>query len=163
MRELKNNLRLQCKRINSHLITSLLHQDSHWRQLMGGTVIGWVRYYCCLIGFTIQWQWMAGREQHLARCITPIYQKRRLGRWLLRVIWIITLESFSELLGILGNREKCFEPDEFTYSQKTVSDFPYQWKILSVRATSETHEERHTKIDIVEFRSGTTNLTLLYL
>ncbi len=130
---------------------------------MGGTVIGWVRYYCCLIGFTIEWQWMAGREQHLARCITPKYRKIRFRRWLLRVIWIITPESFSELLGILGDREKCFKPDEFTYSQKNVSEFLYQWKILSVWATSETHEERHTKIDIDEFRSRTTNITLAFV
>jgi hypothetical protein len=69
---------------------------------------------------------MAGREQHLACCITPKYREIRLGRLLLRVIWIITPESFSELLGILGDREKYFKPDEFTYSQKTVSEFPYQ-------------------------------------
>jgi hypothetical protein len=33
--------------------------------------------------------------------------------------------------------------------------------VLSVWARSETHEERHTKIDIDEFKSGTTNITLL--
>ncbi len=31
----KKKMRLECIRISSHLITSLLHQDSHWRQLNG--------------------------------------------------------------------------------------------------------------------------------
>jgi hypothetical protein len=49
------------------------------------------------------------------------------------MIGMITLESFSELLGILGNREKCIESDEFIYSKNTISAFPYQCKILSIR------------------------------
>ncbi len=33
---------------------------------------------------------------------------------------MITLESFSKLLGILGNKEKCIESDEFIYSKKRI-------------------------------------------
>ncbi len=77
------------------------------------------------------------------------------------MIGMITPESFSELLGILGKKEKCIESDEFIYSKKTHRNFlPYQCKILSVRGKERTHEQRKTKIDIEEFRSGTTNFTL---
>ncbi len=31
---------------------------------------------------------------------------------------MITPESFSKLLGILGNKEKCIKSDEFIYSKK---------------------------------------------
>jgi hypothetical protein len=55
------------------------------------------------------------------------------------MIGMITLESFSELLGILGDKEKCIKYDEFIYSKKTVSEFPYRCKILSVRG-----KERNT-------------------
>jgi hypothetical protein len=48
------------------------------------------------------------------------------------MIGMITPESYSELLGILGDKEKCIESDEFIYSKKNVSEFPYQCKILSV-------------------------------
>jgi hypothetical protein len=55
------------------------------------------------------------------------------------MIWMITPESFSELLGILGDKEKCIKSDEFIfYSKKTVSEFPYQCK-LSVQG-----KERNT-------------------
>ncbi len=34
------------------------------------------------------------------------------------MIGMITPESFSKLLGILGNKEKCIESDEFIHSKK---------------------------------------------
>jgi hypothetical protein len=55
------------------------------------------------------------------------------------MIGMITPESFSKLLGILGNKEKCIKSDEFIYSKKNVSEFPYRCKILSVRG-----KERNT-------------------
>jgi hypothetical protein len=48
------------------------------------------------------------------------------------MIGMITPESFSELLGILDNKEKCIESDEFIYSNKTVTEFLYQCKIPSI-------------------------------
>jgi hypothetical protein len=48
------------------------------------------------------------------------------------MIGMITPESFSELLGILGDKIKCIESDEFIYSKKNVSEFPYRCKILSI-------------------------------
>ncbi len=55
------------------------------------------------------------------------------------MIGMINPESFSELLGILGDKEKCIESDEFIYSKKNVSEFPYRCKILSARV-----KERNT-------------------
>jgi hypothetical protein len=48
------------------------------------------------------------------------------------MIGMITPESFSKLLGILGDKEKCIKSDEFIYSKKNVSEFLYRCKILSV-------------------------------
>ncbi len=55
------------------------------------------------------------------------------------MIGMITPESFSELLGILGDKEKCIKSDEFIYSKINASELPYQCKILSVRG-----KERNT-------------------
>jgi hypothetical protein len=55
------------------------------------------------------------------------------------MIEMITPKSFSKLLGILGDKEKCIKSDEFNYSKKTVSEFLYQCKILSVQG-----KERNT-------------------
>ncbi len=74
---------------------------------------------------------------------------------------MITPESFSELLGILGDKEKCIESDEFIYSKKTFRIFRTDARYFLFEARKETHEQRQTKIDIDEFRSGTTNITLL--
>jgi hypothetical protein len=38
----------------------------------------------------------------------------------------ITLESFRDLLVILGNNKKWVESDEFIYSKRAISSFPYQ-------------------------------------
>ncbi len=61
---------------------------------------------------------------------------------------MITPESFSKLLGILGNKEKCIESDEFTYSKKTYQNFRTNARYFPFEATKETHEQRKTKIDI---------------
>ncbi len=73
---------------------------------------------------------------------------------------MITPESFSELLGILGDKEKCIESDEFIYSKKPYQNFHTNARYFPFEARKETHEQRKTKIDIDEFRSGTTNITL---
>jgi hypothetical protein len=39
------------------------------------------------------------------------------------MIGMITPESFSEFLGIFGDKEKCIESDEFIYSKKTYRNF----------------------------------------
>jgi hypothetical protein len=39
------------------------------------------------------------------------------------MIGMITPESFSKLLGILGDKEKCIKSDEFIYSKKTYRNF----------------------------------------
>ncbi len=72
---------------------------------------------------------------------------------------MITLESFSELLGILGDKEKCTESDEFIYSKKMYRNFHTDAIYFPFEARKETHEQHKTKIDIDEFRSGTTNIT----
>ncbi len=72
---------------------------------------------------------------------------------------MITPESFSELLGILGNKEKCIESDEFIYSKKMYRNFRADATYFPFEARKETHEQRKTKIDIDEFRSGTSNIT----
>jgi hypothetical protein len=41
----------------------------------------------------------------------------------------ITLESFSNLLDIFGNKEKCIKSSEFIYSKRAILAFPYQCKI----------------------------------
>ena len=58
----KNNSRLQCKRINSHLIVSLLHQDSHWRQL-NGRHSDWMGQVLLLPNRIHHWMTMNGRER----------------------------------------------------------------------------------------------------
>ncbi len=73
---------------------------------------------------------------------------------------MITPESFSKLLGILGNKEKCIESDEFIYSKKKYLNFCTDAIYFPFEARKETHEQCKTKIDIDEFRSGTTNITL---
>ena len=74
---------------------------------------------------------------------------------------MITPESFSKLLGILGNKEKCIESDEFIHSKKKpYRNFRTDARYFPFEARKETHEQRKTKIDIDEFRSGTTNITL---
>jgi hypothetical protein len=55
------------------------------------------------------------------------------------MIGMMTSQSFSKLLGILGDKEKCIESDKFIHSKKTVSEFPYRFKILSVQG-----KERNT-------------------
>jgi hypothetical protein len=77
------------------------------------------------------------------------------------MIEMITLESFSKLLGILGNKEKCIKSEEFIYSKKTYRNFRTDAIYFPFEARTETHEKRKTKIDIDEFRSRTTNITLL--
>ncbi len=68
---------------------------------------------------------MAEREEHLARCITPKQWMDMIGKMTLEshfkktgMIGMITPKSFSELLGILGDKEKCIKSDEFIYSKK---------------------------------------------
>jgi hypothetical protein len=75
------------------------------------------------------------------------------------MIEMITLKSFSKLLGILGDKEKCIESDEFIYSKKTYQNFRTNARYFPFEARKETHEQHKTKIDIDEFRSGTTNIT----
>jgi hypothetical protein len=77
-----------------------------------------------------------------------------LGRWLLRVIskimvmiGMITPESFSKLLGILGDKEKCIKSDEFISSKKTYRNFRTDARYFPFEARKETHEQRKTKID----------------
>jgi hypothetical protein len=77
------------------------------------------------------------------------------------MIGMITPESFSKLLGILGDKEKCIESDEFIYSKKPYWNFRTIARYFPFKARKETHEQRKTKIDIDEFRSRTTNITLL--
>jgi hypothetical protein len=72
------------------------------------------------------------------------------------MIEMITPESFSKLLGILGDKEKCIESDEFVYSKKTYCNFRTDARYFLFETRKETHEQRKTKIDIDEFRSGTT-------
>ncbi len=75
------------------------------------------------------------------------------------MIGMITLESFSKLLGILGNKEKCIESDEFIYSKKKYRNFRTNARYFPFKARKETHEQSKTKIYKDEFRSGTTNIT----
>ncbi len=70
---------------------------------------------------------------------------------------MVTQESFSKLLGILGDKEKCIESDEFIYSKKPYRNFCTDARYFPFGARKETHEQHKTKIDIDEFRSGTTN------
>ncbi len=77
------------------------------------------------------------------------------------MIGMITPESFSKLLGILGNKEKCIESDEFIYSKKPYRNFCTNARHFPFRARKKTHEQHKTKRDIDEFRSGTTNITLM--
>ncbi len=60
---------------------------------------------------------------------------------------MITQESFSELLGILGNKEKFIESDEFIYSKKTYRNFYINAIYFPFEARKETHEQHKTKID----------------
>jgi hypothetical protein len=75
------------------------------------------------------------------------------------MIGMITPESLSKLLGILGDKEKCIESDEFIYSKKTYGNFRTDAIHFPLEARKETHEQRKTKINIDEFRSRTTNIT----
>ncbi len=45
--------------------------------------------------------------------------------------------------------------------KKTYQNFRTNAKYFPFEARNETHEQRKTKIDIDELRSGTTNITLL--
>ncbi len=72
---------------------------------------------------------------------------------------MITPESYSELLGTLGDKEKWIESDEFIYSKKTNRNFRTNARYFPFTASKGTHEQRKTKIDKDEFRSGTTNIT----
>ncbi len=74
---------------------------------------------------------------------------------------MITPESFSKLLGVLGNKEKCIKSDEFIYSKKPYRNFRTDARYFPFEARKETHEQRKTKIDIDEFRSKTTSITQL--
>ncbi len=75
------------------------------------------------------------------------------------MIGMITPESFRELLGIFGNKEKFIKSNEFIYSKKTYRNFRTDARYFLFEARKETHEQHKTKIDIDEFRSGTTNIT----
>ncbi len=66
------------------------------------------------------------------------------------IIGMITPESFSELLGILGDKDECIESDEFIYSKKNVCtyrNFCTDARYFPFEARKETHEQRKTKID----------------
>ena len=60
---------------------------------------------------------------------------------------MITPESFNELLGILGDKEKCIKSDEFIYSKKPYWNFRTDAIYFPFEARKETHEQRKTKID----------------
>jgi hypothetical protein len=61
------------------------------------------------------------------------------------MIGMITPESFSKLLGILGNKEKCIESDEFIYSKKPCRNFCTDARYFLFKARKETHEQRKLK------------------
>ncbi len=76
---------------------------------------------------------------------------------------MITPESFSKLLGILGDKEKCIESNDFIYSKKTYQNFRTDAIYFLFEARKETHEQGKTKIDIDELGTGTTNITQFIL
>jgi hypothetical protein len=61
----------------------------------------------------------------------------------------------------LAAKKKCIESGEFIYSKKPYQNFHTDARYSLFEARKETHEQRKTKINIDEFRSGTTNITLI--
>jgi hypothetical protein len=61
------------------------------------------------------------------------------------MIGIITLESFSKLLDIFGDKEKCIKSDEFIYSKKMYWNFRTNARYFPFEARKETHEQSKLK------------------
>jgi hypothetical protein len=75
------------------------------------------------------------------------------------MIGMITPESISKLLGILGNKKNTSNQMNSFTQKKLYWNFSTNARYFPFEARKETHEQRKTKMDVDEFRSGTTNIT----
>jgi hypothetical protein len=76
------------------------------------------------------------------------------------MIGMITLESFRKLLDIFGDKENASNQMN-SFTQKKCIGISVSMQDTFRLRQEKKNEQRKTKIDVDEFRSGTTNITHL--